>query len=345
MTPEQPPAQPPARPPARPAILDRTRIEQALEPRELLDEMADALRRHAEGRATVPAVGYLAFTAPPVGDVHIKSGYVEGGEYFVVKVASAVESGAGGTGPHADGMMLLFRRDTGAPSALLLDGGYLTTVRTAAAGALSARLLANRPTRRIGVLGTGAQARAQLAMLTLVTDCRDVVLWGRNEARTRALGDEMGRAGFRVSFGRNPAAVASVCDLVVTTTGAREPLLTAADVLPGTHITAVGADAPGKQELDPALVVRADVIVADSVNQCVDHGELAHAVRAGLLDPGRIVELGGVVAEPWRGRSHRAQITVADLTGVGVQDLCIAEHVWRRAGGHGGVPRRRAGVR
>ena len=119
-------------------------------------------------------------------------------------------------------------------------------------------------------------------------------------------------------------------ELIVTTTASREALFHASSVRPGTQITAVGADAPGKQELDPSLFARADVVVADSVSQCADHGDLAPALASKSIALDRVRELGAVLANPSLGRTSDEQITIADLTGVAVQDIVIAEHVLRR---------------
>ncbi len=120
------------------------------------------------------------------------------------------------------------------------------------------------------------------------------------------------------------------CDLVVTATASTRPLISAEWIGPGTHITAVGADVKGKQELDPQILGRADIRAVDSVAQCVDHGELGHAVAAKLVMPEDLVELGSILAGAQRGRSSPEQITVADLTGLAVQDLQIAKAVWHQ---------------
>lgn len=137
----------------------------------------------------------------------------------------------------------------------------------------------------------------------------------------------MEKIGFSVYTATSPAEVAKRCNLLVTTTASTAPLLYAKDIRPGTHITAMGADAPGKQELDPEILRLSNIVAADSVDQCLDHGELAHAYRAGLVLKEKIVELGTLVAKPKEGRQSENQITLADLTGVGVQDLQIAKAV------------------
>jgi ornithine cyclodeaminase len=314
---------------AEPIILKLDEIKRRIDPGTLITDIERGFQWFSAGRTVVPPVGYLAFDPPTEGDVHIKYGYVRGDEFYVVKIASGFAGNLARGLSITNGLMLLFRQATGELAAILLDEGYLTEVRTAVAGAIAAKYLAPSTVTRIGIAGTGGQARFQLRMLPLVTACRDVTVWGRNDERLAAFAEEMATEGFHVETTRDVRRLAATCNLIVTTTSARAPLLDVSDVRPGTHITAMGADAPGKQELDPRLVARADVVAADSISQCVDHGELAHAVQAGLLDPGRVVELGQLIAAGGRARTGDGQITIADLTGVAVQDLQIATHVWR----------------
>jgi len=310
-----------------PLILKLDEIKRRIDLDRLITDVERGFQWFSEGRTVVPPVGYLAFDPPEEGDVHIKYGYVRGDELYVVKIASGFAGNLARGLPVTNGLMLLFRQATGELAAILLDEGYLTEVRTAAAGAIAAKYLAPNPVTRIGIVGTGGQARFQLRMLPLVSACRDVTVWGRSDERLAEFKKELEGEGFNIDTTRDLKRLAATCNLIVTTTSARAPLLDVTDVRPGTHITAMGADAPGKQELEPRLVARADVIVADSISQCVDHGELAYAVQAGLLDPGRIVELGHLIAAGGHARSSEGQITIADLTGVAVQDLQIATHV------------------
>lgn len=120
----------------------------------------------------------------------------------------------------------------------------------------------------------------------------------------------------------------SRCNLIVTTTPSKEPLLFADDILPGTHITAMGADADGKQEIDVSLIAKCDIIVADSIDQCIDHGDIGFAVRNKSVDPSSILSLGDVIANKKLGRSNDEQTTIADLTGVAIQDIQIAKYVF-----------------
>jgi ornithine cyclodeaminase len=180
---------------------------------------------------------------------------------------------------------------------------------------------------RIGVLGTGTQARLQLIQLDPITECREVLVWGRGDDQLERYRTEMEQRGFRVETTRRSQDLLRRCNLVVSTTPSTEPLLYAADLAAGTHITAVGSDTPHKQELEAEIVGRADLIVADSLEQCLLRGEIHKAIEAGQTTADELVELGHVIAGRAPGRTREDQISVADLTGIAVQDLNIAEAV------------------
>jgi ornithine cyclodeaminase len=208
--------------------------------------------------------------------------------------------------------------------ALLQDGGWLTCIRTALAGQIAAKALAPSSVQTIGIVGTGMQARMQLEQLMAVTDCRQVIVWGRRQSELDAYRSFAQALGFSVETTLEAQQVALQANLIVTTTPSRQALLKSEWIRPGTHITAVGADTLGKQELDPALVARADVIVVDSIAQCSQYGEVSHALKAGLIDKEQLVELGQVLVSDVGARSNDQQITLVDLTGVAVQDAQIS---------------------
>lgn len=186
------------------------------------------------------------------------------------------------------GLMLVFSARAGFPEAILLDEGYLTDARTA--GAVAARYLAPKRVHAIGIIGAGIQARMQLDFLRHVTDCRKAVVWARDPSKAAAFAVP----GFSIEIANSTAALAACCNLIVTTTPSRAPLLCASAVRPGTHVTAVGADSPGKQEIDPALFVRADVRVVDSRVQCFEFGEAVYSLRAQPELREKFIELGEV---------------------------------------------------
>lgn len=305
-------------------IYNLDEIKKTIEARALIKSQEEGFVAYSEGSVMVPPVGYMRFEEAS-GDCHIKYGFIKNDDYFVVKVATGFYRNPDIGLPVGNGMMAVFSQRTGILEALLLDEGYLTDLRTAAAGAIAAKYLAPKVVKRVGIIGTGVQARMQLKMLQEVTSCREVVVWGRDENGRDRYKLEMAREGFSVAAVARIEELTASCNLIVTTTSARAPLLQSTAIRPGTHITAVGADAKGKQELDPEVFKRADVLVVDSVRQCVDHGEASYAVAAGLIEEAQLVELGTVIKHPELGRTTDEQITVADLTGVAVQDIQIAK--------------------
>ncbi len=315
-------------------ILQLNEIKELVDIPQLIEDIEAGFVLYSQGRVQVPPVGFLHFDDPP-GDVHIKYGSVTDGEFYVLKMASGFPSNVALGVPVANGVILVFSRKTGALELVLVDECWLTDLRTAAAGAVAARHLAPSTVDNIGIVGTGVQAALQLELLRHVVDCRSCIIWGRNSTNVRTLIERLQmRPDVRewgIEFQEAPDmdSLTSRCELIVTTTSATAPLIRADQVRPGTHITAMGSDDHGKQELEGALLGKADVVVADSVAQCVDHGECFHAVQEGLVDEGAIRELGTVIENPTLGRADDHQITVADLTGVAIQDIQIATMVNR----------------
>lgn len=305
-------------------IVERSRVEDLLSGLDLLPLMEEAFRGYSAGRAVVPPVGELLLER---GEVHIKYGAITGEDYYVIKIASGFYENPALGLPSSNGMMLVFRQDTGEPEAVLLDEGHLTDVRTAAAGAVGAKALAPPEVERIGVLGTGAQAHLQVRALAPLFETREVVAWGRDPLRLEEYRRDMAQHGFEVIAAESPAEVAAAADLVITTTPSTEPLLQAADIRPGTHINAIGSDTTEKQELAAGVLAKADVVVADSLEQCRVRGEISRALAAGAVTEGDVVELGRLLRGEETGRTAAGQITVFDSTGVAVQDIAIATAV------------------
>jgi ornithine cyclodeaminase len=296
---------------------------------DLLEEMRSGFIAYSNGECVIPPVGELILNDPAPGEVHIKYGYVRGGDRYVIKIASGFPMNRE-LGIHtSNGMMILFNQRTGELEALLHDEGFLTDVRTAAAGALASCTMAPSSVTRIGIIGTGVQARMQLQQVTSALDCVQASVWGRNLEQVSNFVREFNDSGIEVEAAPDVRELLQSCEVVITCTSASEPLVLSEWVRPGTHITAVGSDTPEKQELDAALLGKADRVIVDSLDQGRLRGEVAHALRAGVLEERDVTELGTVLGDPSQGRSSDDQITVADLTGVAVQDLRIAEAVAR----------------
>lgn len=301
-------------------------IKQASETLDFSAAIEAGFVAYSNGQVVVPPVGELTFEDPP-GDTHIKYGYIKGDDSYVIKIASGFYQNAKFNLPTGSGLMLVFSQQTGELQTILLDEGYLTNVRTAVAGEIVARYMAPREVSAIGVFGTGTMARMQVQFLQSVTDCRRVVVWGRSDASLAAYRDDMQRAGYDVQTTREASEVADACNLIVTTTASVTPLLQAGQVKPGTHITAMGSDTLEKQELDPHILRGADIVVVDSLSQGRERGEVYQALKSGDLNMDKVVELGSAIAGGQRIRTSNEQVTVADLTGVAVQDIQIAKAV------------------
>ena len=320
-------------------VLELDEIKRLVDIPQVIREMETGFVLYSEGQVEVPPVGFLHFEEPP-GDVHIKYGFVSGDEYYVLKMASGFYNNADLGLPISDGLLLVFSQKTGELKLILLDKCWLTDVRTAAAGAVAAKHLAPKNIHRIGIVGTGVQAKMQLEMLRDVVDCTSCLVWGRDSTKVqRMIADlrasesvQAWEGGLEIEAAPTLDDLVSQCNLIVTTTSARSPLIRADQVQQGTHITAMGSDDHGKQELEAEVLGKADLVVADSVSQCVDHGECFGAVREGHIAADSILELGNVIKNGEIGRTTEDQITVADLTGVAIQDIQIAKMVARALG-------------
>jgi len=311
-------------------VLNLDEIKSQIDVPKMIQAIEDGFVLYSEDKVVVPPVGFLNFKEPP-GDVHIKYGYVKDDDVYVLKVASGFYDNEKLGVPFADGVILVFSQQTGHLKLVLHDECWLTDMRTAAAGAVAARHLAPGNVSCIGIIGTGGQARMQLELLKGIVDCKQCVVWGRDSGKVeKMIGELRANAtiqdwGLEIEAADSVAELAAKCNLIVTTTSAREALVLAEHVKEGTHITAMGSDDHGKQELEAALLARADLVVADSISQCVDHGECFHAVKDGLISEDSILELGNVIKDPAQGRSDDQQITVVDLTGIAIQDIQIAK--------------------
>ncbi len=267
------------------------------------------------------------------GEVDVKTAYVPDLDSFAIKVSPGFFNNPSLGLPSTNGLMMLLSAHTGLVEALLLDNGYLTDVRTAAAGAVAARHLARPDARIAAILGAGMQARLQLRALTLVRPVETARIWARDLAKAEKLAGELtAELGFPVSAEADAERACRGADIIVTTTPSSRPVLDAAWLRPGQHVTAMGSDAEHKNEIDPAAIRRAAPYVADSLKQTRRLGELHHAIAAGLVsESADFPELGAIVSGQAAGRRSREAITLCDLTGTGVQDTAIATLAYRRA--------------
>jgi ornithine cyclodeaminase len=307
-------------------VLDWKQISDLLKNIDVYEPMKKAFIEYSLGHAEIPPVGELLFADPP-GEVHIKYGYIKGGSHYVVKIASGFANNRDQNLTPGQGMMILFDINTGVPRAVLIDDANLTDLRTGIAGAIASKTMVNIGVKSVAIIGTGVQARHQAKCLLDVMPLEAICCWGRNEKRLDELKRDLSDLDVSITVCSDLRELIGHSQLIITTTSAKEPIINMEWVQPGTHITAVGSDTPEKCELDPKILDRASVVVADSISQNKERGEIHQGLKLGTVKEEDILELGDIFAGNAEGRTDRDQITVVDLTGVAVQDLVIAEAV------------------
>ncbi|HUB42942.1 MAG TPA: hypothetical protein VMA72_29155 [Streptosporangiaceae bacterium] len=286
----------------------------------VLDTVRAALIAHAESRTQVPPPTHLAFEKAN-GECHVKTGYVDGSPYYVIKVASTFYDNHRLGLPSNSGSMLASSASTGRPAALLAEDGWLTAWRTAATGALITHAL-TADNAWVGVLGTGLQARLQIEWLSTLRPIPSVAVWGRRSEAASQLAHQLRELGLDAHPARRREAAARDC--VITATASGSPLGSAHDFAAANHITAVGADMPGKHEVPAGLFAAANVIATDDHVQALSHGDFGHAVRAGAVAHDADIPVGAILRdEPY----DRSSLSIADLTGVGAVDAAVASAV------------------
>lgn len=308
-------------PPVR--LLRRADVQRCLDGADVLGAVREALIAAARGRAHSPRP--MSFDFGERGEAHVKGAYLEGRSDWTVKLATGFYGNPERGLPGASGMSLVASAETGVPRAIVLDGGHLTDVRTAAAGTLAVEALSSDGLERVGIVGCGTQARVQLESLAGARRLKKVAAFGRDRERAGRYAAQMSeRLGLEVEATDEPRVAVEGAQVVLTVTPSRRALVEADWLAPGATVVAVGADMPGKQELEPRVLERAELLVADDPEQAVAVGELQHAPA--LRE--RVRALGEILAEP---PPRRQGIAVADLTGLGAEDAAIAALVVERA--------------
>ena len=314
----------------QPIVLDWKKISSLLDQIEIHEPMKQAFIEYSNGNAEIPPVGELLFEKPP-GEVHIKYGYIKGGSFYVIKIASGFSENNQLGIKSGQGMMLLFDIVTGIPKAILIDQANLTDLRTGIAGAMASVLLANEGNESVAIIGNGVQARYQARCLMELMPIKIINVWGRDKEKSKELQQDLSDLEVELVVHEDLADVIKQNRLIITTTSSKKAIIQSNWVQPGTHITAVGSDTPDKCELDCDILARADIVVADSIPQNQLRGEIHQALKKGMIQANELIEIGQIFEGSAQGRNHIDQITVADLTGVAVQDLVIAEAVYKVA--------------
>jgi ornithine cyclodeaminase/alanine dehydrogenase-like protein (mu-crystallin family) len=302
-------------------LLRAADVRSLITPADALDAVRSAFVRLEAGSATVPEIMDFEFER---GEAHVKGAWLHGDRFWSVKAASGFE------GVGSSGVSVVMSASDGRLAAVVMDGGLLTELRTAAAGALAASLLAVPELEQVCVVGAGGQARFQVEALLGVRPVGRVAVWGRRPEQAAECASELASR-----FGVDAVGVADLeaavrgSQLVVTVTAAREPLVRSGWLSPGAHLTAVGSDLPGKQEVEPGVLGSADLVVADHPPVAAVNGELQHALASGAVRLEDVVPLGRLPR-----RARETDVTVCDLVGIGVQDAAIAGLLVERAEEH-----------
>jgi ectoine utilization protein EutC len=313
-------------------VLNEAQVRKAVSIEEAIAAVEKAFIAYSMKQASLPSVIQLD-VPDQKGEVHIKAGYIFGEHEYVVKVASGFWENRKKNLPISGGMMLAFSSETGFPLAILLDNGYLTELRTAAAGAVAAKYMAPNSVEQVAIIGAGSQGRYQMEALSRVCSFERLMVYDHHSANIERYRKEM-KENLRCEIvsASNPEEAVRGSRIVITATPSRKPIIFGDWIEPGTHITAMGSDNPEKQELDVSVLKKAERIIADSIPQCLRLGEIHHAVAAGVLTEQDIDgELGEVVSGDIPGRMSQSEVTLCDLTGVGVQDAAIAGLVVHKA--------------
>jgi len=292
----------------------------------VIEAIETAFSELDNGNALVPPIMMIP-VPEKTGEVDIKSAYIKGYNQLAVKVASGFFENPGLGLPSQSGQMLVISAETGFLQGVLLDNGYLTQVRTGAAGAVAAKYLAPQQVETVGVIGSGVQARFQMEALMQVRPFSSIRMFSldSDDDKDRYVRDM--RQMLKVEVVKSPSveAVVKESSIVVTTTPARRGFVKSQWLHPGLHITAMGSDTEEKQELEADVLAGADLVACDLKSQSFRLGELRSALEQNLMtEDSAVVELGAIINGKARGRSDDRQITVCDLTGVGVQDTMIA---------------------
>ena len=280
----------------------------------------------ANGKVQTAEVVHLGFPKAN-GDCHIKSGHIADTASYVIKIASGFYDNPSKGLASSNGMMLAFSATTGETVAILRDEGWLTDMRTAIGGALATRALACTSASKVLLIGTGIQAKMQAQCLAKLMPKRafSFRVWGRNATAARTTAGELAKQGLEIKGVSTLEKEVGTADIIITTTPSTTPLFANNLVRRGTHVTAIGADSPGKQELPTGLVTSASLRVCDIARQSLEHGEFQTASK---VEPSLdVTELGHILSGTHSGRHSDNEITVADLTGIAAQDIAITQAI------------------
>jgi len=297
---------------------------------QLIPIIEDAFKSLALGKTTMPPILRLDIEKYH-GESDVKAAYIDGLDSYAIKVASGFFNNPNLGLPSSNGLMILLDSKTGVLKSVLLDKGYLTDVRTAIAGAIAAKHLSNPESSNVGIIGAGVQAKMQLEALLLVRNIKTAYIWSRDSKKTNTFVKNIkDKINIKIIECESPEQTVNLSEILITCTPSKSPIIKSEWLKKGLHITAMGSDAEMKNELDPKIIKDCDYYIPDSQSQTSILGELNHAIKAGLVSAEKKYnELGSVIINSNLGRRNINDVTVADLTGTGVQDTAIARHTYK----------------
>lgn len=293
-------------------------IESVFDRPAILQAVRQALIDHSNGRFVNARPTHLTF---PNGDCHIKSGHMVDGDIITIKIATGFYSNEEIGLPNANGLVFVLDQHTGIPLALFEDAGWLTAWRTVAASVLAVQARKMAEPLHVGVVGAGLQAELAVQWLSETLEPASLRIWARSMEKAQGVAH---RAGAGIQVEPSLPALCEACNVIVTATPSEKPLVMSEWVRPGTHIVALGADNPGKIEIDPELFGRAAAIVTDDHDQCVHHGDFGAAIRAGVVAADADIPLGCVLSGELSICRDDNAISIIDLTGLAAQDDATA---------------------
>lgn len=310
-------------------LLSKKDLEAVLSLKEIIDVVEKGFASDAAGEInTFPVV--MESISQHNAFFGIKSCYIPSVEAVGLKMGGFWPPEEGSTKPAHFAVIFLVDGATGEPLSFM-DGNLITTWRTGAAGALGAKYLARPDSKTAGVIGGGVQGQIQILALKQVFDITSVRVWDPNPIAIRQYVEVMSKDGLQVLPAANPPEAVNGADIIITATPSRQVLVAADMVSAGAHVNAIGADARGKNEVDPQLFTRAKVVV-DKLSQCIEMGDLQHPIKQGLITIQDVhAELGEIISGKKPGRTSADEITLFDATGVSFQDLITAKLAYERS--------------
>ncbi len=314
-------------------LLTDEEVEKLLSMDEVMKAVEQAFVEKSLGRVQMPSKVYL-FYHKYNGDLRVMPSYIESYDISSVKIVNShPENRVKYNLPTVMAVVVLVDPRNGFPLAIM-GGKTLTDIRTGAAGGVAAKYLARRDSRTLGLVGAGAQARTQLAaLLEVYGGFNEVRVWGRHESAGKFTVEMRSKYGDRCTIIPVKTVKEAVedADIVVTTTPSRKPLVMEDMVSPGMHLNCIGADAPGKEELDPAILKKAKIVV-DDFAQAAHGGEINVPLSRGLISMEDVwAEIGEIIAGLKKGRENPDEITIFSSTGLAVQDAVAAKIAYDKA--------------